>query len=375
MDGQVSVLVIEDNPGDARIIQIELRSASRQVDTEIAETLAAGLALAEERGFDVCLLDLSLPDANGAAGLRAIRAAHPELPVVIMTGLDDDDRALEILREGAQDYLVKGQVEGRMLLRAIRYAMERQRLESALRESQAIAERANRAKSTFLANMSHELRTPLNAILGFSQIMEAGLLGPLGHPNYTEYAGDIRSSGEYLLDLINELLDLAKVEAGKMVLTVEPADLVGVVQEVVHLLSSRAESAGIAVRVAVPPGELVQGIDRRAIKQCLLNLLGNALKFCPAGRSIWVTLEDVGDGARLSVTDTGMGIAADQLSRLMHPFEQAGTALMTPERGTGLGLALTKDLVELHGGALLIDSEVGRGTTVTMLLPKAGPPG
>ena len=239
------------------------------------------------------------------------------------------------------------------------------------------AEAANHAKSEFLANMSHELRTPLNAINGFSEIMASEMFGPLGHARYKEYAGDIHSSGQHLLSLINDILDMSKIEAGKMQLRIEPVTIDEVVDDTLRLVRQRAEKAGLKLRTHLPNLPEVEA-DFRALKQVLLNLLTNAVKFTPQGGTITVSAAVTDDNVHLSVTDTGVGIPEKALSRLAKPFEQVENQFSKTKEGTGLGLALTKSLIEMHNGRMEIDSEVGKGTAVHVILPikqPAGKPG
>ncbi|MGQ3015769.1 ATP-binding protein [Phenylobacterium sp.] len=235
------------------------------------------------------------------------------------------------------------------------------------------AESANTAKSEFLANMSHELRTPLNAINGFSEIMVGEMFGPLGDPRYKEYCGDILSSGQHLLALINDILDMSKIEAGKMNLKFEPLTLEDVVEDAARLIRNRADSAGLALELEFPRDLPEVEADYRAIKQVLLNLLSNAIKFTPRGGRVTVRADarpdPQGERVRITVRDTGIGIAPDDLARLARPFEQIENQHSKTQQGTGLGLALTKSLVEMHGGALDIQSAPGEGTTVGFSLP------
>ena len=234
------------------------------------------------------------------------------------------------------------------------------------------AEGANKAKSEFLANMSHELRTPLNAINGFSEIMLGEMFGPLGDKRYKEYSQDILSSGQHLLALINDILDMSKIEAGKMNLRFEPLHLQDVVDDAVRLVRNRAEATGLTLETDLPALPEIEA-DYRAIKQVLLNLLSNALKFTPHGGTVRLTAElrrdALGERVRVSVHDTGIGISKDDLARLARPFEQIESQHSKTQQGTGLGLALTKSLVEMHDGALDMASEPGRGTTVSFTLP------
>ncbi|MFT3726339.1 MAG: PAS domain-containing sensor histidine kinase [Terricaulis sp.] len=230
------------------------------------------------------------------------------------------------------------------------------------------AEEASRAKSTFLANMSHELRTPLNAVIGFSEIMARELFGPLGNDQYKQYSQDIFDSGNHLLELINDILDMAKIEAGKLTLSPRPLDPSVAIEQAVRLTKRRAEEKGLSIVVdaeALPEIEA----DHRAVKQILLNLLSNAVKFTDTG-AIMVHARGTPDALTLRVIDTGCGIPPEHLPRLARPFEQVEQELTRNNSGTGLGLALTKSLAEMHGGKLSIQSEVGRGTIVSVVLPK-----
>jgi two-component system cell cycle sensor histidine kinase PleC len=231
------------------------------------------------------------------------------------------------------------------------------------------AEAANQAKSEFLANMSHELRTPLNAINGFSEIMAGELFGPLGHDKYKGYAGDILKSGQHLLSLINDILDMAKIEAGKLTLHYEQVSLKEVVEDATRLMRGKIQEAGLTLRVEAPELPDIEA-DHRGLKQVVLNLISNAVKFTPEGGDIVVALSQLDVGrVQVAVTDTGIGIAPEDLARLARPFEQVEGQHSKTTQGTGLGLALTKSLIELHGGELLMQSQPGEGTTVSFDLP------
>ena len=230
------------------------------------------------------------------------------------------------------------------------------------------AEAANQSKSEFLANMSHELRTPLNAINGFSEIMLAEMFGSLGDSRYKDYAQDILNSGQHLLALINDILDMSKIEAGKMSLSFEPTAVEEITEEAVRLVRTRAESAGLILSSEVPLLPDIEA-DYRAVKQVLLNLLSNAVKFTPRGGSVFVSAEQLGDLVQISVRDTGIGIASEDLDRLARPFEQIESQHAKTQQGTGLGLALSKALVEMHGGVLELASSPGQGTIASFSLP------
>lgn len=231
-----------------------------------------------------------------------------------------------------------------------------------------VAESANKAKSKFLANMSHELRTPLNAVLGFSELIKNEYFGPIGDARYRDYAGLIHGAGTHLLDLITDILDMSKIEAGKLELHRERVLVAVVVQECIELLEERAANAGVSLTVDVASAPRDVHADRRALKQMLLNLLSNAIKFTPSGGAVTVMARNAGSFCAIAVEDTGIGIAADDLQRLGNPFVQLGNNDGS-KPGTGLGLALVRALTEMHGGALKVESVEGVGTTATFTIP------
>jgi two-component system cell cycle sensor histidine kinase PleC len=230
------------------------------------------------------------------------------------------------------------------------------------------AEEANQAKSKFLANMSHELRTPLNAIIGFSEIMGSGMFGPLGAEKYQEYCRDIHDSGQYLLDVINDILDMSKIEAGRIRLDFEDLELDPLLAESMRVVSARAQEKHVRLSASIAPGLSLRA-DRRAIKQIALNLLSNAVKFTPQGGRITVRGRASDHCIVLAIADTGIGIARDALAKLGRPFEQVEGQLTKSHQGSGLGLAIAKSLTELHGGRMRIRSTLGKGTTVVVRLP------
>jgi two-component system cell cycle sensor histidine kinase PleC len=235
-------------------------------------------------------------------------------------------------------------------------------------EQKAEAEKANTAKSEFLANMSHELRTPLNAIIGFSEIMTSGAFGPLGSGKYEEYCRDIGDSGQYLLDVINDILEMSRIENGHHPLRLEEVDLDATVLEALRVITPLSEEKGLALRAEAATG-LVARADRRAIKQILLNLVSNAVKFTPPGGRVAVRLRQVGGGVNIYVEDTGIGIPKEALAKLGRPFEQVENQFTKTHKGSGLGLAIARSLVEMHEGTMRIRSSVGVGTVVLVRLP------
>ncbi|WP_421724209.1 PAS domain-containing sensor histidine kinase [Bauldia sp.] len=231
------------------------------------------------------------------------------------------------------------------------------------------AEEANRSKSEFLANMSHELRTPLNAIIGFSEIMKSGMFGDLGSERYSEYCRDIHESGTYLLGVINDILDMSRIEAGRMALEMEDLELDSLIAESVRIVQAQAEATNISVSTDIEENIRLHG-DRKALKQIMLNLLSNAVKFTPEGGRIAVRARATSAAVTFSVEDNGIGIPADALQKLGRPFEQVSNQFTKSHRGSGLGLAITSSLADLHGGSMRIRSREGHGTIVSVRLPK-----
>jgi len=249
---------------------------------------------------------------------------------------------------------------------------ERRRFEEALRDAKDSAERANRSKSEFLAHMSHELRTPLNAVIGFSEIIEREYFGPVGARRYVEYARDIHASGTHLLNVIGDILDIAKAEAGSTDLDEGPVDLVELVRASARLIEPRADAGQVRVAAEIAGSLPKIRADARRLKQVLINLLANAVKFSqPGGRVAVEARLDPDGGTVLAVRDTGIGMRPEDIPRALEPFAQVDSALSRRFEGTGLGLPLSRKLVELHGGSLAIESEPGHGTTVTVRLPAA----
>ena len=240
-------------------------------------------------------------------------------------------------------------------------------------EEKTRAEEANQAKSKFLANMSHELRTPLNAIIGFSEIMESGMFGPLGSDKYREYCHDIHQSGQYLLDVINDILDMSKIEAGRIRLDAEPIELESFLNDAMRVVSGRANDKRLKLIARIGAGIRLTA-DHRLLNQIILNLLSNAVKFPPEGGRVTIRARATAGGwVSVSIADTGIGIPEDALARLGRPFEQVESQLTKSHQGSGLGLAIAKSLTELHLGTMRIHSTLGRGTMVLLRLPVTRP--
>jgi two-component system cell cycle sensor histidine kinase PleC len=280
---------------------------------------------------------------------QALKAARDDLEVRVA------ERTSELKQANAD---LQGQVT------------ERKRAEEALKLAKQQAELASRTKSEFLANMSHELRTPLNAIIGFSEMISSEMLGAIENRKYLEYASDIAGSGQHLLDLINDILDLSKIEAGKLELDEVEADIATIIGSCLTLVTQRAREAGVVLDAQIPEDVPAIRGDERRLKQIVINLLSNAIKFTPTGGRVSVAAAIDGSGdLTLSVSDTGVGIAPEDLPKVMEVFGQVGDVLSREHQGSGLGLPLSRALAELHNGTLDIESALGTGTTVTLRLP------
>jgi signal transduction histidine kinase len=368
---RLRVLLIEDNLADARLTRELLNEAELDgFELVLASTLTQGIAQLDANEFDIVLLDLSLVDAQGLDTVRRLRQRQPRIPIIVVSGLDDEELAIEALHEGAQDYLVKGQGDGHLIARAMRYAIERKRTELQLTEARDLAEAASEAKSIFLANMSHELRTPLNAIIGFSEIIADGVFGRETNETYRQYAGHINNSGQHLLKLINEVLDLSKVIAGQLELDESPADLAELLNECAALLEVHLAEKRLRLDISIPANLGPLTADQLRLKQVVINLLSNAIKFSHSDNTveIAVALTPVGD-LTIAVRDHGIGMRAEDIPVALEPFRQINRKASAAQEGTGLGLPLAKMMVEKHGGSLSLTTAPGAGTTVMATMP------
>jgi len=366
----LTLLLVEDDPGDVRVIQELLaESGDHAFCLRHAESLAEGLRLLDAGGVDLVLQDLTLPDGHGLTCVRRIRRHAGRVPLVVLTGLNDEALALQAVQEGAQDYLVKGTINGHALNRCIRYAIERERLKSKLEAARDQAVAATRSKSEFLANISHELRTPLTAILGFSALLRRNPHGRCD-PRQLHYLERIHENGTHLLAIINDLLDLSKIEAGKLSVTVAEIDPAAAVTHVVDTLLPLAEEHDIDLEVVVRKALPSLHTDPLRLQQILLNLGGNAIKFTRQGR-VTFTVSESDAGIDFAVRDTGIGIPAAALPTLFDKFRQVDGSTTREHEGSGLGLSVSRSLAHLLGGEIEVASQPGTGSTFTVHLPLA----
>jgi signal transduction histidine kinase len=375
-----SVLIVDDDLSFAESLadMIELRGYdSTYVDTPERALAAIGDIEEDELPFPVALIDVRLGGVSSGVDLIArLRVKQPDLICVLMTADLDRETAIEALRRGAYDYFDKS-VDPNALFAVLdrcfdRVQLQREREEAieALRIAKDEAEAASRGKSGFLATMSHELRTPLNAIIGFSEMILREIFGSIDNEQYKAYIADIHESGTHLLQIINDILDLSKAEAGKLELYEDTFDPRDTVRSVRQLISARIRSGDLTEAIDLPADlPLLRG-DERKTKQVLLNLVTNAVKFTAPGGTISITGRfDPATGVSLTVSDTGIGIAPNDLARVLEPFEQVDSSFTRTHQGTGLGLPLVKSIMELHGGDVELHSEVGVGTRVTVSFP------
>lgn len=362
------VVVIDDDILQRRLIRSSLEQAG--VVVEEAELGAQGLQRIRVVKPHLVILDVLMPDLDGYTVCNELRNADEtrHLPILMLTSLDDVESIERAFNAGASNFMVKP-INCVLLRHVIKYMLRASETEDRLRLAKWDAEAANNAKTEFLANVSHELRTPLNAIIGFSNIICDEILGPIGNPQYRSYVDDIRSSGLHLLEVVTDILDIAKVEIGRFDLHRDYFCLSETIAEVMRLLSDRAAEAGIALSPQVDPQIPPVFSDQRRFKQALLNLLSNAVKF--THRDGRVTLRaSMSPDLVVTISDTGIGIAPENIHKALSPFGQVDSSLSRKYEGVGLGLPLAKSITELLGGNLTIQSQSGKGTTVTLAFPR-----
>jgi signal transduction histidine kinase len=358
---RLNVLLIEDNAGDARLIQEMLRDAAgghTRVDLAHADRLAVGLEHLTQRLIDVVLLDLTLPDSQGFETFTRVHTFAPDVAIVVLSGLDDEALAVRAVQEGAQDYLVKGQVDGGSILRSTRYAIERQRLEAVRRDLE-------RQRDEFFSSVSHDLRTPVAAIKVAIGVVLANL--PLDMPPGSKrLLGNVDLAADELTSLIEDLLEMARLQAGRIELWRSSVDLRDVIVRAARALEPLIQARGQHVLFSPPAEAVIGSVDAERLGRVLRNLLGNAQKYGRQNGTIAVALERVGTEVCISVTDDGPGIAPAEQERIFERFYRVGAS---GSAGSGLGLAIARGLVELHGGRLWVESAPGRGSTFRLAIP------
>lgn len=336
---------------------------------DVNENLAAALGMSRREVMGQSIFDLGIwDDPHMAMRVRAIIRRDGSIRQMEATARRAD-RTIFPISFSAETLTVDDRDVVLVMCRDI--TLEKAR-EEELRASRDAAEAANRTKSEFLANISHELRTPLNAVIGFSEVIRDEMLGPHAEPRYRDYAEDIHRSGSHLLEIINDILDLSKVEAGRLDVCAEPFDVPEIATQAVRILHDKAKSSGIILSQQYLPDSFQLELDRRLFKQILINLLSNAIKFTPSGGRVAITISRLSDpaGCKLQIADTGIGMSHAEIREAMKPFRQVDSSFTKRHDGTGLGLPLVSAFVNVLGGEVVIDSEPGKGTTVTVTLPE-----
>jgi len=357
----IRALLIEDNPADARLIREMLRDAgSAQAEVELAhaDRLSPGLERLSQHDVDVVLLDLSLPDSHGFDTFTTVHTQAPDVAIVVLSGLDDETLAVRAVQEGAQDYLVKGQVDGGAILRSMRYAIERQRLESVRRDLE-------RQRDEFFSSVSHDLRTPVAAIKAAIGVVLANMPAEMPPP-LQHLLSNVDLAADELTGLIEDLLEMARLQAGRVELWRTSVDLRDVIARAARTLEPLMQARGQHVLFS-PPAEAVRAsVDAERLARVLRNLLGNAQKYGRENGTVLVAVERSATELCISVTDDGPGISPEDQERI---FERFFRVSGSGSSGSGLGLAIARGLVELHRGRLSVESTRGRGSTFRVVLP------
>ncbi len=393
MDNEpIRVLLIEDSvfaTQHTKKMLAEAKSSQFSVELRCVDRVSLGLEHLVEGGTDIVLLDLTLPDSDGLKTFTRVHDHAPQVPIVVMSGVEDERLALEAVQQGAQDYLVKGRVDSNLLKRSILYAIGRKQVELKVGRLNRELERSlvelraaniqlkefDRLKSQFLANMSHELRTPLNSIIGFTGIILQGLSGEISDEQRKQLEM-VYGSGKHLLTLINDVLDLSKISAGKMEVIPETFHLAEVIDSAIAMITPLANSKGLKLlNTNMPPPDFEIHTDKNKVKQILINLLNNAVKYSQTGQiEVNTNFSSEGNEIEIGVSDTGMGIKKEALNYIFDEFRQAEGTVVKDGSGVGLGLSISKKLVDLLKGKIRVESKYGLGSKFTFSLPLQAAP-
>lgn len=400
MGDPLNVLIVDDDEVDRMAVRRALQQAGFKILFSEARSFAEAIAAFQHDRIDCAFLDYQLPDSDGLTLVQHVREIGIKVPLIVLTGQGDEQIAVELMKAGATDYIAKSRVSPDMLAQVLRNAIRvyqaEQQAEFAnrrLREANDILIHKNRElevqrqqielqnaklieasqlKSQFLATMSHELRTPLNAIIGFSQLLLRLSKGPLTS-SQRDMVERILNNGKNLLELLNDVLDLSKIEAGRLEIKPELCNLAQVVQTTVAELRSLAEDKQLELSLQIDLPDPQVYYDRSRFRRILVNLLSNAIKFTESG-SVWVRLSALGaERIALEVEDTGIGISPSHLNYIFEPFRQIDQTTTRPHTGSGLGLAITHSLVQMMGGRITVQSQVGQGSVFRVELPRQIP--
>jgi signal transduction histidine kinase len=370
VEERLRILLVEDNPGDARLLRETIAEADggRFEITHLVRCEEATKRLVED-SFDVVLLDLSLPDSKGLETVTRVNAAAPQVPIVIMTGLDDEEMAVAAAKIGAQDYLVKGHIDSRGLVRSLRYARERKRQELELAEKNAQLAKLSELKNQFLGMAAHDLHNPLTVIITCAGFLLEETASLLPEAKKREFLSRIKANAEFMVNLINDLLDFTRIEAGQIELNLEPVVLTELVARNAEENRLLGAQKGIELELVVEGNGARVNADPARITQVLNNLLSNAFKFSAPGTKVRVTVKKENGGLKVAVQDQGQGIPREEMGRLFKPFQKTSVRSTAGERSTGLGLAICRQIIEAHKGVIGAESEPGKGSTFFFWLP------
>ncbi|MFC1901485.1 ATP-binding protein [Chloroflexota bacterium] len=376
-----TIIVVEDEQGARTILCGLLEDAGYRV-IGVGKRAEAMQAI-QQTPFDAIVTDIRLPDVGGMEILELAKETNPDAAVIMMTGYASMETAVDAVNQGAYAYFVKPVNPDELkttianALRQQRLSQENKRLVDSLQHSNKLLHDANeelkkatQAKSAFMANMSHELRTPLNVIIGFSELMLDEVPGAINEEQ-RQSLNDILSSGKHLLALINDILDLSKIESGKMELKLRNFSLLNLTEAMKRVMTPMLTPKKQNLEIDVKEVAAIAYGDKDKLRQVLHNLLSNATKFTPDGGQLRVEATSNDDFSQVSVTDSGVGIPAEDQEKIFEPFCQLDNSLTREKGGTGLGLAIARQIVESHGGRIWVNSKYGRGSRFTFTLPRA----
>jgi len=365
----LKVLLVEDNAGDARLLR-EMFTTERPGSVELTHLMRMRDALVHlaKGGVDIVLLDMGLPDGHGLDTVRRARAVAPDVPLIVLTGLDDEALAAEAMKEGAQDYLIKGQIENRALPRALRHAIERHRMQA---ETDHIRTNQLQFKDEFLSHVSHELRSPLTAIYQFVTILQDGLAGEV-NLEQRQHLEIVLRNVKQLRAMINDLLEVTSVQAGKLLIRLERTSILDAITYTVDTLQGAARDKGITLSAATEGPLPDIWADPTRIRQILIILVDNAIKFTPTAGTVKVQARKWESDPRflvIEVADTGCGISADKTELIFERLFQVSDPALAGRKGLGLGLYICKELVSRQGGKIWASSVSGEGSNFSFVLP------
>lgn len=368
------ILLIESNRLQAQLLGKIIRDEypeSTHDHLVISHSLSEGIEQLNSGSFDIIFISLSLNDCDAAETVTRIKPECHSTPFIVLTGSEDKEHAIRSLKQGAQDYLVKKEITEKVLSKSILYAIERKKMEKALKKAKDEAEAANKAKSRFLANLTHDIRTPLGAIIGFNEIL-TNKADELSLPEeFLTFQKNIQSAAQNLLEMINNFLDISKIEAGKMDVIEEDFNINDLIKTifVTHEILAQQKEVKFSYSIAsdIPP---LLRMDRTKLNQILTNLIGNAIKFTPAGKKVELCVVKEKESIVFTVKDQGIGIPKDRQNAIFGAFEQAEDSTSKKFGGTGLGLAITKKLTKMLKGTVKLESEGdGKGSAFHIYLP------